>query len=85
MLERTSELSITNEFLMREMVNRKKNEAELKIARDEAERSNRAKSEFISRMSHELRTPMNSILGFAQLFSMGTLTETQRKGGSHPE
>lgn len=82
-LERTSELSITNEFLMREMVNRKKNEAELKIARDEAERSYRAKSEFISRMSHELRTPMNSILGFAQLFSVGTLTETQRKGVDH--
>jgi len=82
-VERTSELSITNEFLMREMINRKKNEAELKRARDEAEKSNRAKSEFISRMSHELRTPMNSILGFAQLFSMGTLTETQRKGVEH--
>jgi PAS domain S-box-containing protein len=82
-VERTSELSITNEFLMREMINRKKNEAELKKARDEAEKSNRAKSEFISRMSHELRTPMNSILGFAQLFSMGTLTETQRKGVDH--
>jgi len=81
--ERTSELSLTNEFLMREMINRKRNEAELKIARDEAEKSNRAKSEFISRMSHELRTPMNSILGFAQLFSMGTLTETQRKGVEH--
>ena len=39
--------------------------------------------EFISRMSHELRTPMNSILGFAQLFSMGTLTEKQRKGVDH--
>ena len=82
-VERTSELSLTNEFLMSEMIIRKKNEAELKIARDEAEKANRAKSEFISRMSHELRTPMNSILGFAQLFSMGTLTEIQRKGVVH--
>jgi PAS domain S-box-containing protein len=82
-VERTSELSITNEFLMNEVVSRKKHETELKLARFEAEKANKAKSEFISRMSHELRTPMNSILGFAQLFSMGELSPTQRKGVDH--
>jgi len=43
---------------------------ELRIAKEEAEHSSRAKSEFLSRMSHEMLSPMNVILGMLQIAKM---------------
>ncbi len=54
---------------------------QLKIAKELAEGSNRAKSRFLSNMSHELRTPLNAILGYAQIFKRDTTLNEHQKAG----
>ncbi len=49
----------------------KRRNAELELARNQADKANLAKSDFLSSMSHELRTPLGAILGFAQLLESG--------------
>lgn len=74
-----------------DITERKNMENALIQAKEEAEKANMAKSDFLSKMSHELRTPLNGILGFAQLLELEeTLNDDQRdfvqeilSGGRH--
>lgn len=51
--------------------------SQLAKAREEAERANQSKSEFLAMMSHEIRTPLNSVLGMLDILKQSTLTEDQ--------
>lgn len=65
----------------------------LKFAKEEAERANNAKSEFLTIMSHELKTPLVAIMGFSSILKnkqAGELNEKQEhcvdginRGGTH--
>ncbi|MGO1120613.1 PAS domain-containing protein [Rhodovibrionaceae bacterium A322] len=64
----------------------KAGETALAHAKEEAEKANHAKTEFLATMNHELRTPMNAIIGFGQLLTSNSrepLTETQLKCVTH--
>ena len=51
--------------------------AQLIQTREEAERANSAKTDFLAMMSHELRTPMNGVLGMLQLLETTHMTDEQ--------
>ena len=72
-------LIIANKELLFQNGEKEKREAELNIAKDRAEESDRLKSAFLANMSHEIRTPMNGILGFAEMLKEPKLTGEEQQ------
>jgi PAS domain S-box-containing protein len=70
----------------RDITELKRTQAALMVAKEQAERSNKFKDQFLSTMSHELRTPLNAVLGFSDLLveeRYGPLNDRQRRYVTH--
>jgi signal transduction histidine kinase len=66
-------------IFLRDIWTGKRGDAALIRAKDAAEASNRAKSEFLAKISHDIRTPFNAILGAADLLSQTPLSSDQNE------
>ena len=62
-----------------DVTERKRQEAAVFQAKEEADAANRAKSQFLADMSHEIRTPLNGVMAMLQLMRMGELDGELKK------
>jgi signal transduction histidine kinase len=76
---RTDQLQNSNKRLVSELKTNHQINEKLLMAKEKAEASDVAKSEFLSVMTHEIRTPMSGIIGMAQLLEKTGLNRIQRE------
>lgn len=62
-----------------DITRQKEVEQALKIAKEEAEAANRAKTEFISNMSHDIRTPLTGVVGMSKMLEDSVLDPNQKQ------
>jgi two-component system sensor histidine kinase/response regulator len=75
----TAKVEENNTALKREVVERREAVNELIVAKEQAEKAQKLRSEFITNVSHEIRTPMNGVLGMSALLLKTKLTDKQRE------